>query len=83
MVLENRFVPFAKREYTSEPVLMTVQLAPLFVERKIPSRFVPANRFVSLKANALIVEDVKPLLTALQLEPLFVESKMRLKLERC
>ena len=50
----KRFVPLTAREKTSEavrPESIGLQLAPLFVERKAPLLYVPANRCVPLTAR--------------------------------
>ena len=61
---------FVKRSLTG------VQLVPSSVERNTPPSWVPAKRFVPLRARAVTLLSVKPVLTDLQFVPLSVERNI-------
>ncbi len=77
-VPEKRYVPeivSALTTVSSRPSSTTLQLEPLFVERKTPKLLEPAKRFVPETARLRTFLYVNPELAAVQLVPLSVDRK--------
>ncbi len=59
----------------AKPIVSTIQLVPLFEERKMPPPAVPAKRTVPETARTATLVFVNPEFSAVQFAPLLVERK--------